>query len=87
MAKKVTKKKTTTKKKATTKKRTTAKKTAKTVAAATVTPTVTPIVTPIVTDAQIRIRAFEIYCAGQNRSNPDADWYQAELELRAGIAS
>ncbi len=74
MAKKVTKKKTPTKKKATTRKRTTAQKTAKTVTAAPVTPTVT--------DAQIRIRAFEIYCAGQNPSNPDADWHQAKQELR-----
>ena len=78
MAKKVTKKKTPTKKKATTRKRTTAPKTAKSVAAATVTPTVTPTVT----DAQIRIRAFEIHCTGQNPSNPDADWHQAEQELR-----
>ena len=73
MAKKVTKKKTPTKKKATTRKRTT-QKPAKTIAAAPVTPTVT--------DAQIRIRAFEIHCAGQNPSNPDADWHQAERELR-----
>lgn len=75
MAKKVTKKKTTTKKKATTKKRTTAKKAPKTVVAAPV--------TPIVTDDQVRIRAFEIYSSGQNPSNPDADWHQAEQELRA----
>ncbi len=81
MAKKVTKKKTTTKKKATTRKRTTAKKTATAVTAATVTPTVTPT-RPTFTDVQIRIRAFEIYCAGQNPSNPDADWHQAEQELR-----
>ncbi len=73
MAKKVTKKKTSTKKKATTRKRTTSQKTAKTVAAAPVTPTAT--------DAQIRIRAFEIYRAGQNPSNPEADWHQAEQEL------
>ncbi len=78
MAKKVTKKKTSTKKKATTRKRTTAQKTTKTVAAAPVTPTVTPTVT----HAQIRIRAFEIFRAGQNPSNPDADWHQAEQELR-----
>jgi len=74
MAKKVTKKKTSTKKKAATRKRTTAKKTAKTVAAAPVAPTVT--------DDQIRIRAFEIYSSGQNPSNPDADWRQAEQELQ-----
>jgi len=74
MAKKVTKKKTATKKKATTRKRTTVKKAAKTVVAAPMTPTVT--------DAQIRIRAFEIFRAGQNPSNPDADWHQAEQELR-----
>ena len=85
MAKKVTTKKTTTKKKATTRKRTTAKKTATTVAAATA-PTVTPT-RPTFTDVQIRIRAFEIYCAGQNPSNPDADWHQAERELEAEIAS
>ena len=72
MAKKVTKKK------ATSRKRTTAQKAAKTVAAAPVTPTVTPTVT----DDQIRIRAFEIFCAGQNPTNPDADWYQAKQELR-----
>ena len=78
MAKKVTKKKTSTKKKATTRKRTTAQKPAKAVAAAPVTPTATPTVM----DDQIRIRAFEIYCAGQNPSNPDADWHQAEQELR-----
>ncbi len=82
MAKKVTKKKTSTKKKATTRKRTTAQKPAKTVATAPVTPTTTPTVTPTVTDAQIRIRAFEIFRAGQNPSNPDADWHQAEQELR-----
>ena len=74
MAKKVTKKKASTKKKATTTKRTTAKKAARTVVAAPVAPTVT--------DDQIRIRAFEIYASGQNPSNPDADWHQAEQELR-----
>ena len=78
MTKKVTKKKTSTKKKATTRKRTTAKKAAKTVVAAPVAPTVTPTVT----NDQIRIRAFEIYSSGQNPSNPDADWHQAEQELR-----
>jgi hypothetical protein len=75
MAKKVIKKKASTKKKATTKKRTTAKKASKTV--------VTAAVTPSVTDDQIRIRAYEIYRSGQNPANPDADWHQAELELRA----
>ncbi|GMR22520.1 MAG: hypothetical protein BMS9Abin37_0876 [Acidobacteriota bacterium] len=74
MAKKVTKKKTPTKKKSTTRKRTTAKKPAKTVVAARFAPTVT--------DDQIRIRAFEIYSSGRNPSNPDADWHQAEQELR-----
>ena len=83
MTKKVTKKKTSTKKKATTRKRTTAKKAPKTVVAAPVAPTATPTVTPTVTSDQIRIRAFEIYSSGQNPSNPDADWHQAEQELRA----
>ena len=69
MAKKVTKKKTSTKKKATTRKRTTTPKAAKTVAA-------------LVPDERIRVRAFEIYSSGQNPSNPDADWHQAERELR-----
>jgi hypothetical protein len=69
MAKKVTKKKAPTKKK-TTKKKATSKKTAKTVAAAPKTPSITV--------EQIRVRAYEIYCSGQNPSNPDADWQQAE---------
>ncbi len=75
MAKKVTKKKTSMKKKATTRKRTTAPKAAQTIAA---------IVSDVtdVTDERIRVRAFEIYSSGQNPSNPDADWHQAEQELR-----
>ena len=35
------------------------------------------------TDAQIRQRAYEIYRRGQNPSDPTADWFQAEQELRA----
>lgn len=85
MAKKVTKKKTPTKKKATTKKRAAAPRKAKTVAAATAKPAVTPVIP--VSDEQIRLRAFEIYRAGKNPANPDADWLQAEQELTAGVAS
>lgn len=72
MAKKVTKKKTTAKK-ATTRKKTTSKKTAK--------------AAPALTDEQIRMRAFEIYRSGRNPSNPEADWFQAEEELKTQIAS
>lgn len=77
MAKKVTKKKASTKKKTTRKNAT--KKNAKTVAAAPV--------TPAVSDDAVRVRAFEIYCSGRNPSNPDADWLQAEQELRAQSVS
>ena len=82
MAKKVTKKKTVTKKKATTKKRTSAasKTTKKAVST-------TPVQPTTVSGEQIRVRAFEIYCAGKNPQNPDADWLQAEQELTAGMAS
>jgi hypothetical protein len=39
------------------------------------------------TDDQIRQRAFEIYVSrGATPGNPEWDWQQAELELRARIA-
>ena len=39
------------------------------------------------TEEQIRQRAYEIYMArGATPGNPDWDWQQAELELRARIA-
>ncbi len=74
MAKKVTKKtvtkKTGTQKKVATRKRTAAKKSTKSAIAAT-----------SVSEAQVRVRAYEIFCSGRNASNPDADWLQAEQEL------
>ncbi len=74
MAKKVTKK-------PTTKKKTTPRKPRRATnkAATTMTQAKTP---EIATDA-IRLRAFEIYTSGCNSGNPDADWLQAEQELRA----
>ena len=84
MAKKVTKK-TTTKKKTTVRKpRRATKKTEV---------TVTEARTPEIAEDAIRLRAFEIYtrgCRGEggrpcNASNPDADWLQAEQELRAAF--
>lgn len=83
MAKKVTKKKTPTKKKTTTtKKRSAAKRTTKATKSVAAAP-----VTPTVTEEQIRRRAFEIWSAGVNPENPDADWLQAEHELRSPPAS
>jgi hypothetical protein len=39
------------------------------------------------TPEQIRQRAYEIYVSrGSTPGNPDWDWQQAELELRARIA-
>ena len=39
------------------------------------------------TDEQIRQRAYEIYLArGHAPGNPDWDWQQAELELRARLS-
>jgi hypothetical protein len=35
---------------------------------------------------QIRERAFQIFRAGANPSDPVADWFQAERELRGGEA-
>ena len=83
MAKKVTKKPATKKKKKK-KKATTTRKPRRTTAKA---KPATPAVTPTITDEQIRLRAFEIYRAGWNPSNPNADWYQAERELQAEIRS
>lgn len=74
MAKKVTKK-TTTKKKTTVRKPRRATKKNEV--------TVTEARTPEIAEAAIRLRAFEIYTSGCNTSNPDADWLQAEQELRA----
>lgn len=34
---------------------------------------------------RIRERAYEIYRAGRNPSDPTADWYQAERELRTEL--
>jgi len=79
MAKKVTKKPATKKKKKK-KKATTTRKPRRTTAKA-------KPATPTITDEQIRLRAFEIYRAGWNPSNPNADWYQAERELQAEIRS
>lgn len=74
MPKKATTKKTATKNKATTRKRATSKK------------STNPGQVSLAED-QIRDRAYEIYRAGRNPSNPDADWLQAEQELRSGRAS
>jgi hypothetical protein len=39
------------------------------------------------TEEQVRQRAYEIYVArGARPGNPDWDWQQAELELRARLA-
>lgn len=32
---------------------------------------------------EIRDRAYQIFCTGTNQSDPVADWFQAERELRA----
>jgi len=74
MAKKVTKK-------ATNKKTTTARKPRR----ATKKPetTVTEVKTTEIAEDTIRLRAFELYTSGRNSGNPDADWLQAEQELRA----
>lgn len=34
------------------------------------------------TDEQIRQRAYKIFREGRNPSDPTADWFQAERELR-----
>lgn len=74
MAKKVTKK-TTTKKNTTARKpRRVSKKPAT---------TVTEAKAPEISEDAIRLRAFEIYTTGCNSGNPDADWLQAEQEIRA----
>ncbi len=41
---------------------------------------------PSPTEEQIRARAYEVFRRGANPSDPVADWFQAEQELR-GIAS
>ncbi len=42
---------------------------------------------PMPTEEQIRQRAYEIYLArGGKPGNPEWDWYQAELELKARLA-
>ena len=74
MAKKVTKKPTTKKKTTARKPRRVTQKTATTVREAK---------TPDVAEDAIRLRAFEIYTSGCNSGHPDADWLQAEQELRA----
>ncbi len=46
-----------------------------------------PIAPPMLTDEQIRRRAYEIYLSrGATPGNPEWDWQQAELELKARIA-
>lgn len=75
MPKKATTKKTSTKKKATSRKTASSKKSTK----------LAPSF-PLSQD-QIRDRAYEIYRAGRNPSNPDADWLEAEQELRSERAS
>ena len=50
---------------------------------ATVTAARAPEIAPEIAEAVIGPRAFEIYTSGENTSNPDADWLQAEQELRA----
>ncbi len=74
MAKKVTKK-------PTTKKKTTARKPRRVTKKAET--TVTETRTPEIDEDAIRLRAFELYTSGCNSGNPDADWLQAEQELRA----
>lgn len=39
--------------------------------------------TKTVTEVEIRARAYEIYRRGENPSDPTADWFQAEQELRS----
>ncbi|HXV62211.1 MAG TPA: DUF2934 domain-containing protein [Vicinamibacteria bacterium] len=39
------------------------------------------------TDDQIRQRAYKIFREGRNPSDPTADWFQAEHELRAELGT
>jgi Protein of unknown function (DUF2934) len=41
---------------------------------------------PSPTEEQIRARAYELFRRGANPSDPVADWFQAEQELRGGAA-
>jgi Protein of unknown function (DUF2934) len=41
---------------------------------------------PSPTEEQIRARAYELFRRGANPSDPVADWFQAEQELRATAA-
>ncbi len=75
MAKKVTKK-------PATKKKTTARKPRRTTTKKTEAP-LTAASTPEMNENAVRLRAFQIYTSGRNSGNPDADWLQAEHELRA----
>lgn len=75
MPKKATPKKTATKKNATTRKRVISKQSTE------------PGKLVPLSENQIRDRAYEIYRAGRNPSNPNADWLQAEQELRSELAS
>ncbi|HSF18739.1 MAG TPA: DUF2934 domain-containing protein [Vicinamibacteria bacterium] len=38
-------------------------------------------------DDQIRQRAYKIFREGRNPSDPTADWFQAEHELRAELGT
>ena len=78
MAKKVTKKKTPTKKKTTARKPRATKKAKAPVTAS---------ATPEITEDAIRARAFEIYTSGRNPGNADADWLDAERELRGAATN
>lgn len=69
-------------KKPATKKKTAARKTARKRAAAKPRAEVKTNGTEL-TETQIRERAYAIFRAGRNPSDPVADWLQAERELRA----
>ena len=46
-----------------------------------------PLAPPLPSEEQIRKRAYDIYLSrGATLGNPEWDWQQAELELKARIA-
>lgn len=82
MAKKVTKKATKKNGAAATRK---PRRTAQAKASAKATTSVSTDTNGHLSQERIRERAYEIYRAGRNPSDPTADWYQAERELRGEI--